>query len=51
MPDQNHLAYQQHDHRGCINTALEIADLRCKEQGVRLTPLRKQVLELIWQSP
>ena len=29
---------------------MKIAEKRCKEQGVRLTKLRRQVLELIWQS-
>ncbi len=38
------------NHQHCINTALAIAESVCKEQGVRLTPLRKQVLLLVWQS-
>ncbi len=37
-----------HDHQHCIRTALEIAERRCREQGVRLTPLRRRILELIW---
>lgn len=44
------IASTPHDHQACIASALEIASQRCKEQGVRLTPLRKQVLELVWQS-
>mgnify|MGYP000023523596 CR=1 FL=1 len=43
-------AYQPHDHQGCINTALDQAITLCAEQGVRLTPIRKRVLELVWQS-
>jgi Fur family zinc uptake transcriptional regulator len=43
-------AYQPHDHQGCINTALQQANQLCAEQGVRLTPIRKRVLELVWQS-
>jgi len=39
-----------HDHKSCIHTALEQADGLCKHKGARLTPLRRQVLELIWQS-
>ena len=43
-------AYHPHDHQGCINTALQQATKLCTEQGVRLTPIRKRVLELVWQS-
>ena len=43
-------AYHPHDHQGCINTALQQAAKLCAEQGVRLTPIRKRVLELVWQS-
>ena len=39
-----------HDHQGCINTAMDAADRLCSERGVRFTPLRRQVLELIWSS-
>lgn len=37
-------------HNECINQALESAEEVCKQRGVRLTPLRKRVLELVWQS-
>jgi len=37
-----------HDHRRCIRDALARAERRCRERGVRLTPLRRRVLELIW---
>lgn len=43
-------AYQTHDHQGCINDALSTASQLCSEQGVKLTPVRKRVLELVWQS-
>lgn len=40
-----------HDHHHqCIEHALEQAEEVCKQRGVRLTPLRKRVLELVWQS-
>lgn len=39
-----------HKHKLCIKNALERADKICAESGVRLTPIRKKVLELIWQS-
>jgi Fur family zinc uptake transcriptional regulator len=44
------LACRPHDHSHCVQTALEDADLHCQERGVRLTALRRRVLELVWQS-
>ncbi len=44
MHDTNH----NHDH--CIKTALNQADSVCHEQGQNLTPIRKKILELVWQS-
>jgi Fur family transcriptional regulator, zinc uptake regulator len=39
-----------HNHQHCINDALKNARLLCQQQGAKLTPLREQVLRLIWQS-
>ena len=39
-----------HDHRGCIEDALRMADQVCAERGARLTRLRRRVFELIWSS-
>ncbi|HEC1648037.1 TPA: zinc uptake transcriptional repressor Zur, partial [Pseudomonas aeruginosa] len=39
-----------HDHSQCVSTALAEADALCARQGVRLTELRRRVLELVWQS-
>ncbi|HLT04191.1 MAG TPA: Fur family transcriptional regulator [Pseudomonas sp.] len=44
------LAYTPHDHDHCVSSALAEADTLCTRQGVRLTALRKRVLELVWQS-
>jgi len=44
------LACQPHDHSHCVSHALEQAEQLCLQQGVRLTTLRKRVLELVWQS-
>lgn len=41
---------QPHDHRACIAEALDRAQAVCQRKGARLTPLRKTVLELVWQS-
>ena len=37
-----------HDHGHCLETALDRAAALCTERGVRLTALRRRVLELIW---
>jgi len=38
------------NHQQCIADALAQAEQLCRERGVRLTPLRRQVLEAIWRS-
>ena len=38
----------KHDHQRCVSKALRAADEVCAERGLRLTPTRKRVLELIW---
>ncbi len=38
----------RHDHGGCVASALAAAERLCAERGVRLTPLRRRVLELVW---
>jgi Fur family zinc uptake transcriptional regulator len=39
-----------HDHAHCMQKALATARQLCKQRGVQLTPIREQVLELIWSS-
>ena len=39
-----------HDHRHCIDDALSRAEMVCAERGARMTPLRRRVLELVWDS-
>ena len=39
-----------HDHHICVDSALRGAERYCESQGLRLTPTRRRVLELIWQS-
>lgn len=40
----------EHNHAICISEALHNAAKLCLQRGVRLTPLRLQVLELVWRS-
>ncbi|MCG7899877.1 MAG: transcriptional repressor [Candidatus Thiodiazotropha lotti] len=39
-----------HDHNSCVSNALKNAEAYCLQQGLRLTKLRHQVLELIWAN-
>ena len=39
-----------HDHQGCVDYALRAAERVCTERGLRLTRLRRRVLELVWTS-
>lgn len=45
-PDLNY----EHDHNKCVSNALGTAVQLCVARGVQLTPIRQQVLELIWES-
>ena len=44
------LASRPHDHSRCVSHALAEAEAICARQGLRLTTLRKRVLELVWAS-
>ena len=39
-----------HDHQRCIDSALDEAAALCARRGVRLTALRRRVLELVWEG-
>lgn len=39
-----------HDHGRCVADAMSSAEIVCAQRGARLTDLRRQVLELIWDS-
>ena len=41
---------KNHRHSKCVKDALKRAENACSKHGSRLTPIRKRVLELIWQS-
>ncbi|MDJ0858593.1 MAG: transcriptional repressor [Dinoroseobacter sp.] len=41
------IGFEQHDHRACVESALKAAETRCADEGLRLTPVRKKVLELL----
>ena len=39
-----------HDHARCISDAVATAEQVCETKNIRLTPLRKRVLEIIWRQ-
>lgn len=39
-----------HDHEGCIQRAVTAAERVCEAKQIRLTPLRRRVLEIIWRA-
>lgn len=43
-------AFDRHDHRACVATALAAAEAACAEQGEKLTPLRRRTLEILLES-
>jgi len=51
LPDSNAIPAfpaPEHDHGQCLAEALAAAERTCADQGKRLTPLRRRVLELVW---
>ena len=44
------LAAEPHDHDACVDDALDRAEALCRAQGARLTPVRRRVLELVWNG-
>lgn len=40
----------EHEHDRCLHDALQAAEQVCQQRGLRLTPLRRHVLELVWGS-
>ncbi|MDJ1008454.1 MAG: transcriptional repressor [Paracoccaceae bacterium] len=44
------LGFERHDHDRCVAQALAAAEARCAEAGLRLTPVRRKVLELLLQE-
>lgn len=41
---------RDHNHKACIEGALSRARAVCADEGARLTPLREQVLLIVWRS-
>ncbi len=46
-PEQS---FAPHDHGQCRRAALGAVERLCAERGLRLTPVRRRTLELLWES-
>ena len=44
------LGFQRHDHDVCVDQVLAAAEMRCERESLRLTPVRRKVLELLLQE-
>ncbi|KIC43617.1 Fur family transcriptional regulator [Ruegeria sp. ANG-S4] len=44
------VGFRNHDHKNCVETGLATAEARCKQQSLRLTPVRRKVLEILLQE-
>lgn len=44
------LGFAQHDHRTCVNGGLAAAEAHCAAEGLRFTPVRRKVLEILLQN-
>lgn len=44
------VGFQKHDHKTCVQSALAAAEARCSEKSLRLTPVRRKVLEMLLQE-
>jgi Fur family zinc uptake transcriptional regulator len=49
IPD-NPLAFADHDHTHCTGDVLTRAEALAKDRGVRLTPVRRRVLEILLEA-
>ncbi len=43
-------AFRDHDHSACAAQALDRAEKICAARSARLTPIRRRVLELLWET-
>ncbi|MEM6711872.1 MAG: transcriptional repressor [Pseudomonadota bacterium] len=46
-PHSGVVGFARHDHQLCVRGVLQSAELYCRERGLRFTPIRRKVLELL----
>ncbi|WP_439155363.1 transcriptional repressor [Yoonia sp.] len=44
------LGFAEHDHRHCVQSAILAAETSCADAGLRFTPVRRKVLEILLQE-
>ena len=44
------LGFERHDHALCADGLLSAAEARCRDKGLRLTPVRRRVLEILLEE-
>jgi len=42
--------FEKHDHHSCVSDALAAAEAHCRRLNLRLTPVRRRVLEILLQE-
>lgn len=47
---QTPLGFARHDHAACVSDGLSAAESRCAKGGLRFTPVRRKVLEILLQE-
>lgn len=50
MTQENSLAFADHDHSACSGDVMACAEQMAKEDGLRLTPVRRRTLEILLES-
>ena len=45
--DSEAIGFRKHNHSGCINATLDVAEARCARRSLRLTAIRRRVLEIL----
>ena len=49
-PQKHGQGNPNHKHSRCVSGAMRDAEQVCQKRGVNLTPIRRQVLEIVWQG-
>lgn len=49
-PPETGSPFADHDHARCQSDVLAVVDRKCREAGLRLTPVRRQVLEILLEA-
>ncbi len=44
------VGFEVHDHASCVTSAIDAAELRSRDAGLRFTPVRRKALEILLQE-